>query len=62
MYKISESELEEILENIDTKILENENPAYEKVAKVANRILEGNKDIPEIFRKDWTIILGMKKI
>ena len=55
MYKISESELEEILENIDTKILENENPAYEKVAKVANRILEGNKDIPEIFRKDWTI-------
>jgi Zn-dependent protease with chaperone function len=29
------------------------------VAKIANRILEASKDVPEIFGKNWTVYLGM---
>eukprot|EP00092_Neocalanus_flemingeri_P009821 GFUD01010583.1.p1 GENE.GFUD01010583.1~~GFUD01010583.1.p1 ORF type:complete len:457 (-),score=103.11 GFUD01010583.1:147-1517(-) len=60
--RIAEEALEGLLEEYEEDIVENNNLLYQQVTKVANRILEGNKDIPEIFGKNWTILLVNKDI
>ena len=62
MCRISQEALEGIFQDDEKDIVDNESKCYKEVAKVANRILKANKDIPGIFGKDWTIILGRKKI
>ena len=56
--RISLCELENILEEKEDLIVHQSHPAYKKVVEAANKILEANKDIPEIFEKTWTVFLG----
>lgn len=32
-----------------------DNPAYYRVSLVANRLLQANRDLPQIHNKEWTI-------
>ena len=59
MQRISEDELERILEEKEKTIVPNDKPDYKQVADIANKILKANRDVPEIFGKSWTIYVGM---
>ena len=58
MQVISEATLEETLEENEKSIVPNDKPDYKDVARIAKRILNANKDIQEIFEKNWTVFLG----
>ena len=39
----------------DANILPDNDPVYDRVARVANRILKANRDLEQLHGKDWTI-------
>ena len=45
----------------ENSIVPNDKPVYQVVAKIANRLLDANKDIPELYEKSWTVFLGTYK-
>jgi len=53
--KISKVEFENLLEEFGPDILPDRHHIYERVVKVSNRILQGNKDIRQIYDKNWTV-------
>lgn len=55
MEKIAAVEFSNLLETYEDDLLPDKNPAYDRVARVCNRILRANADIPEVHGKDWTI-------
>ena len=58
MQLISKANLESTLEEKEKSIVPNDKPDYKDVARIANRILKANKDIQEIYEKNWTVFLG----
>ena len=53
--KISRIEFENLLEDLGPSIVPQNDPTYERVVSVSNRILQGNKDIRQIYDKIWTV-------
>jgi len=53
--KISRIEFENLLEDLGPAIVPHNDKTYERVVKVSNRILQGNKDIRQIYDKIWTV-------
>eukprot|EP00092_Neocalanus_flemingeri_P028561 GFUD01031017.1.p1 GENE.GFUD01031017.1~~GFUD01031017.1.p1 ORF type:complete len:385 (+),score=130.30 GFUD01031017.1:323-1477(+) len=53
--KISRVEFQNLLEDLKPDILPDRHPIYERVVKVSNRILQGNRDIRQIYDKNWTV-------
>jgi len=53
--KIAKVEFQQLLEDLGPDILPDRHPIYERVVNVSNRILQGNKDIRQIYDKSWTI-------
>ena len=55
MQKISQLEFENLLEESRPNILPNTDPAYGRIAKIAQRIIANNRDVEGISSKEWTI-------
>ena len=55
MKKISRQEFDGLIEEYREHILPNVHPEYTRVARVSNRILNGNKDLRQIYDKTWTV-------
>jgi len=55
MKSISKNEFENMIEEFQDYILPNNHREYERVARVSNRLLNGNKDLRQIYDKNWTI-------
>jgi len=53
--KISRVEFEQLLEELGPDIVQHRHPIYERVVNVSNRILQGNRDIRQIYDKNWTV-------
>lgn len=53
--KIGRQEFKTLLSGFQENIVPERHPVYDKVAKVANRILRGNRDLRQIYDKDWTV-------
>jgi len=53
--KISRQEFEASLEEYKSDILPNNHPSYERVVRVANKLLHANRDIRQIYDKSWTV-------
>ena len=48
MQRISEDELERILEEKEKTIVPNDEPEYKLEAEIANKILKANMNVPEM--------------
>ena len=57
MKKISREEFEGLLEEYKSDIVTSDSEVYDRVVRVANRLLSGNKDIRQIYDKTWTVTL-----
>ena len=55
MEKVAQQEFEQHLETFDEVLLPENHPYYDRVAKVAARILNSNTEYEEIKTKKWTI-------
>ena len=55
MEKVAQQEFEQHLETFDEVLLPENHPYYDRVAKVAARILDSNTEYEEIRTKKWTI-------
>ena len=55
MKKISRQEFDGLLEEYSEHILPNVRPEYSRVSRVSNKILNGNKDLRQIYDKTWTV-------
>lgn len=55
MKKISRSEFSQLLETLGPDLVPDTHPVYSRVSRVANRILAGNKDLRQIYDKNWTV-------
>ena len=67
MKKISRNEFEQLLEELGGEVLAHTHPLYTRcpwpnctshltrVTRVANRLLQGNKDLRQIYDKQWTV-------
>jgi len=53
--KISRNEFEQLLEELEGEVLDHTHPLYTRVTRVANRLLQGNKDLRQIYDKQWTV-------
>ena len=53
--KVAEKEFESHLENFEDALLPEKHPYYERVEKVAAKILNSNTDYDEIKKKKWTV-------
>jgi len=53
--KIAKVEFNNLLEELGPDIVPDRNPIYKRVVRVSNRILQGNKDIRQIYDKTWTV-------
>lgn len=53
--KIGRHEFRTLLTGFQDQIVPERHPVYDKVAKVANQILRGNRDFRQIYDKDWTV-------
>ena len=45
------------MEEKEKTIVPNNEPDCKQVAKIANRIFKANKNVPELFGKNWTVYL-----
>ncbi len=43
------------MEDFSGKIVPPQHPCYRRVTRVANRLLKANKDLPQIYTKNWTV-------
>ena len=55
MKKVSRQEFEGLIEEYSDHILPSVRPEYSRVSRVSNRILNGNKDLRQIYDKTWTV-------
>ena len=55
MKKIARVEFDQLLEDLRPDIVPDRHPIYERVVRVSNRILQGNRDIRQIYDKTWTV-------
>jgi len=55
MKKIGRQEFEQLLEELEGEVLAHTHPLYTRVTRVANRLLQGNKDLRQIYDKQWTV-------
>ena len=55
MKSISKLEFQDLIEDHQEDILPINHPEYLRVARVSNRLLNGNKDLRQIYDKNWTI-------
>ena len=55
MKKISRQEFEGLVDEYREDILPSNRPEYSRVSRVSNRILNGNKDLRQIYDKTWTV-------
>lgn len=53
--KIAASEFQQLIEGYEKDLLPEHHPYYDRVARVATRILKANMDMEEVRRKNWTI-------
>ena len=53
--KISRQEFDGLLQEFSEDILPNNDKLYNRVVAVSNRLLEGNKDLRQIYDKSWTV-------
>ena len=53
--KVAEKEFENHLEVLGDALLPEKHPYYDRVEKVAAKILNSNNDIDEVKRKTWTV-------
>ena len=53
--KISRVEFQKLLQEMAPEILPDSHQLYSRVARVANRLLAGNRDLRQIYDKQWTI-------
>jgi Zn-dependent protease with chaperone function len=53
--KISRVEFDQLLEELGPDIVPHKHPISERVVTVPNRILQGNRDIRQIYDKNWTV-------
>lgn len=55
MEKIADAEFEELLTKFENELLPEHHPYYDRVARVATRILKANQELPQVKEKNWTI-------
>lgn len=55
--KLSRANFEALIANLDKDLLPSHHPVCRRVERVARRILNSNKDIEQIFGKDWSIVV-----
>lgn len=55
--EISGSIFDAQIEMLQSKIVKTNNSAYNLVTRVANRLLAGNQDLPQIYNKKWSITI-----
>ena len=55
--KISHREFQLTLEDFQEHLLPNDHSDYQRVSRVCNRFLNGNKDLRQIYHKTWTITI-----
>ncbi|XP_040571644.1 metalloendopeptidase OMA1, mitochondrial isoform X2 [Lepeophtheirus salmonis] len=55
MRKISHREFNKIIENHEGHILGAPNPAYERVVRVVTKLLDGNRDLTDVLKLNWTV-------
>jgi len=53
--KISRVEFEQLINEFKSDIYPKNHPVYARVVRVCNKILQGNKDIRQIYDKSWTV-------
>merc|ERR1712203_643240 len=53
--KISRVAFEDLLDDMGPSILPASHPFYKRVASVSNKLLMGNRDIRQIYDKQWTV-------
>ncbi|XP_074598617.1 metalloendopeptidase OMA1, mitochondrial-like [Brevipalpus obovatus] len=55
--KLSRVNFEALIADLDKDLLPSHHPVCRRVERVARRILNSNKDIDQIFGKDWSIVV-----
>jgi len=53
--KIARVEFDNLLEELGPQIYPQGNKIYDRVVNVSNRILQGNRDLRQIYDKNWTV-------
>lgn len=53
--KIAKVEFKQLLDQLSNDIVSEKHQVYQRVTGVANRLLKGNRDLRQIYDKDWTV-------
>jgi len=53
--RISKEEFQNLLQEFDNCIIPRNNQLYERVVRVSNQLLKGNRDLRQIYDKNWTV-------
>jgi len=53
--RISKEEFQNLLQEFDNCIIPRNNQLYERVVRVSNQLLRGNRDLRQIYDKNWTV-------
>ena len=53
--QLADYEFQALLENLKDKLLPKHHPDTLLVAKIANQLLHGNKDLTQIYEREWSV-------